>query len=913
MAGLVYASAMHQPAFRLFSATALLIGLIGGAPAALAQTAWYEGFEGPEPSWRPAGSNSRYQAEFHGRVQGEACTGDGCERLRIVASQGSSVYFSHEIGRVRVIGELTPSVQIRADRPGIQLFVRVVLPRTPDSRTGRPVTTLLAGTTYNQPGRWQQLRVEAIPEAILRETRILRTQLGPSVDSREAYVDQVVLNVYGGPGVTNVWIDDLDIAGYVPLEAVAAAPFRTTQTASLPGSPPLAPVPSRSAAASSPSRPSRLQLNNSILLVDNRPTFVRAIQYQGEPLAFLKQLGFNAVWLPELARAEMVDQARELGLWLICPPPRQPVAAGLSPADNAIPPIGPALDRVLVWDLGSGLSNDRFAEIRQWAEQVRLADRQASRPLICRPESELRGYSRVADMLVIGRSPIGSSLELNDYGTWVRERPRLARPGTPIWTTVQTQPPPTLVQQWQVLGQGDHVPTTMAAEQIRLMVYTAVTAGSRGLLFESQSPLNAEDDDAHQRAMALELLNLELDLIEPWLAGGTFVATVPASEAEVLGGVLQAERARLLIPLWSARGAQFVSGQAAGNGLSFIVPGIPETSQAYQLTPGGLDPLRRKRDTGGVRVTLDEFGLTSLVLFTSEPLVVGNLSRRAAQVGSRAATLQRHLAAAKLQEVQQVSQRLAGTRSVDGQVPSWLSMAKQQLQQCDGLLAARQPAPAYLAAERAMRSLRLAQHTCWQAAVAGLRSPLASPAAVCFRTLPWHRVLMERIARGQVSENRLPEGQFEDLPSMLQAGWNLFQHPTPGILSEGNLASSAAHTGRFGLRLAAKAATAEQSPVLVESPPVWMTSPAVPVAPGELVIIHGWVQISAPLTGSVDGLLIVDSISGEPLAERLRQTDGWQEFTLYRVAAQAGQMNLTFALSGLGEVWLDDVTIQIVR
>lgn len=907
---------MHHHALSLSRTTALLIVLIGGGTPAQAQTAWYEGFEGPETSWRPAGANGRYQAESHGRVQGEARTGDGCERLRIAASEGSYVYFSHEIGRVRVIDELVPSIQVRADRPGIQLLVRVVLPRTQDPRTGRPVAALIAGATYNQPGRWQQLRVEEIPQALVRQTRVLRMQLGPNVDPREAYVDQVVLNVYGGPGVTNLWIDDLDVAGYVPVDAMAAEPVRTAQTASLPSSASLVPVKGRNETTSVPNRRNRVQLSNSILSVDGRPTFVRAIQYQGEPLTLLKQLGFNAVWLPQLAPAAMVDQARELGLWLICPPPRQPVATGLSPADDAIPPIGPNFDRVLVWDLGGGLSNDRFAEIRQWAEQVRLADRQATRPLICRPESELRGYSRLVDMIVIGRSPIGTSLELNDYGTWVRERPRLARPRTPIWTTVQTQPAPSLVQQWKVLGRGDNVPMTMATEQIRLMVYTAVTAGSRGLLFESQSPLSAEDTDTRQRAMTLELLNLELDLIEPWLAGGEFVATVTASEAEVIGGVLQAERARLLVPMWSARGAQFVSGQAAGNDLTFIVPGIPETSQAYLLTPGGLEPLRRERDTGGVRVTIDEFGLTSLVLFTSftsEPRVVSNLSRRAAQVGPRAAELQRHLAAAKLQEVQQVCQRLSGSRIVHAQVPNWLTMAQQNLQQCDGLLASRQHASAYLSAERAMRSLRLAQRACWQAAVAGLRSPLTSPAAVCFRTLPWHRELMERVNRGLVGENRLVEGQFEDLGSMLHSGWNHFQHPVPGILSEANLTPSAAHGGRFGLRLAARAAVSEQAPLLVESPPVWITSPAVPVEAGELVIIRGWIQIPTPLTGSVDGLLIVDSISGEPLAERIGETVGWQEFTLYRVAPQAGQMSLTFALSGLGEVWLDDVTIQPVR
>jgi hypothetical protein len=60
----------------------------------------------------------------------------------------------------------------------------------------------------------------------------------------------------------------------------------------------------------------------------------------------------------------------------------------------------------------------------------------------------------------------------------------------------------------------------------------------------------------------------------------------------------------------------------------------------------------------------------------------------------------------------------------------------------------------------------------------------------------------------------------------------------------------------------------------------------------------------------VDGLMIVDSLGGEALAGRIQHTPGWQQFTFYRVAPQSGPMTVTFALTGLGEAWLDDVTIQ---
>ena len=59
--------------------------------------------------------------------------------------------------------------------------------------------------------------------------------------------------------------------------------------------------------------------------------------------------------------------------------------------------------------------------------------------------------------------------------------------------------------------------------------------------------------------------------------------------------------------------------------------------------------------------------------------------------------------------------------------------------------------------------------------------------------------------------------------------------------------------------------------------------------------------------------MIFDSLGGEALADRIGHTTGWQQFALYRVAPQSGTMNVTFALSGLGEAWIDDVYVQVLE
>ena len=242
--------------------------------------------------------------------------------------------------------------------------------------------------------------------------------------------------------------------------------------------------------------------------------------------------------------------------------------------------IGPQFDCVMAWDLGDDLTQPDLEATQRWADQVRAADRRGNRPLICRPRNNLRGFSRPANVLLIDRRPLGTSLDMNKYAAWVRQQPLLASLGTPIWTTVQTQPNEALRQQLSALEPGYAPPLTVSPEQIRLLAYTAVASGSRGLVFVSDTPLDAPDPDTRQRAATLELLNLELQLLEPWAAAGSFVATAESSANKEVSGVAATDQlARLLLPLWLSPGSQCVPSQSAANALTLLaVPACPRSA-----------------------------------------------------------------------------------------------------------------------------------------------------------------------------------------------------------------------------------------------------------------------------------------------------------------------------------------------
>lgn len=932
------------------TAVVLLVATLLAPAGSHAQTGWSEGFEGPTPTGRDAGGNAQYRVLQHQRLQQDAHSGRGCEWLQIEGNSGSSAYFAFEVGKPRIIAELVPSVWIKSDRPGLHLALRVVLPRTIDPRSGRPLVTLLLGPTYTDVGRWQQLQLSGVPTLLTRQVHVLRMQFGSQVDDREAYLDAVLLNAYGGPGATNLWIDDLEVVGHAaatagiardnaatavsqvapaswtangddplvagtaplkpvrlpPVDALATGPSLQAEPTALPpvaaeSGPAAAMVPVVRAPAPSPRR--TVKLVGSVLLVNERPMFPRVIQHRGEPLPILKRMGFNVVWLQRIPTPELFEEADRLGLWLICPPPR-----ALTP----IAEIGSTFDSVLAWDLGNDLTEADLEPTDRWEKEVRAADRRVNRPLICRPRTDLRGYSRVADLLLIDRRPLGTSLEMGEYATWVRRQPLLARPGTPIWTTVQTQPNETLRQQLLAMEPGSAPPLTVSPEQMRLLVYTAVASGSRGLLFLSDSPLDSSDAETQQRAMSLELLNLELGLMEPWAAAGSLVATAESTVPEVTGAVLRTDHARLLLPIWSAAHSQCVPPQSAANALGLIAPGVPEASEAYELTASGVQPLRYKRVAGGVRVVLDEFGLTNQILLAHDPVIVSAVFRRAAEVGRRAAELQRHLAVRKLNTVQALSGQLSARIPVPPAV-GWIDAAKKSLQLCDTQLAAGDVPGAALNAQRATRSLRLVERAYWDVAVKGLSSPVTSPGVVSFDTLPFHWRLVDRLNRRPFGPNRIAGGDFEDIDTMMRAGWRFIQHSLPNVQTTADLAPGAARSGRMGLRLAAVAVDPKNSPAVVETPPVLFSSPPVQVEAGQVVCVYGWANIPSAITASTDGLLIVDSLAGEPLADRIGKTDGWRQFALYRVAPQSGAMCVTFALSGMGEAYIDDVAIQVIE
>jgi hypothetical protein len=265
--------------------------------------------------------------------------------------------------------------------------------------------------------------------------------------------------------------------------------------------------------------------------------------------------------------------------------------------------------------------------------------------------------------------------------------------------------------------------------------------------------------------------------------------------------------------------------------------------------------------------------------------------------------------------VQRIAGQLGQRSGGKAPPPASFDAARKSLYLCDAKMSGKEYGAAQLAADQAMGSLRAVERFYWDDLVGGnkIASLATSPAAMDFQTLPSHCRLMERIRASRLGSNLLPGGDFENLDLMFQSGWKYLKSPLPAVQTAADLVASSAHGGALGLRLSVTAADVKHPPAMLEMPPVRFISPSITAQAGQIICIHGWVNVPSPITGSVDGLMIFDSLGGEALADRIGRTEGWREFALYRVAPQSGMVNLTIALTGLGEAWIDDLAVQILE
>ena len=958
----------------------------------------HDSFETAQTAWEKEHTDTTINLIAQDRSVRAAHDGNRSEHFQFEADTGSQFFVSYALPKIPVTDKLQAVIHVRANRAGVQLFGRVVLPADVDSETRAPSYVLIQGTIYDRIDRWQRLELTEMLPSIERQARVLRASSRRPVSLKGAYLERLVVNLMGGPGASEVFLDDLSVAP-VPANLLAS---RTTSEAG-------ASAPDISAARSQPT-PEGQGVNLTVRLERNRlrrlgddhkyhdwlPT---AIDAPGADVTELRRYGLDVLVDDRKSDPERIKTAIEKGFLLM---PRLSAISPQTDPDKLLQEIEeyPHKDAVAFWQIGDRLGSKRelrdrdeeLARARKVVTAMRQLPAEFSRITTGVVAGNLSFYSRAPGNLdTIGIQPQiwGSSQEFLESLEFLKQRRQLAARFNAeelFWAWIPIASPAIVrANIW-----GDEVPPSwgvpqVTPEQLRVMTYMALSTGYRGLGYLG----NADLTRPAGRALLIELafLNEEIDLCESILARsgdpisvyhvydpdppdlpppGALPGTRVRPQKEfapkpglLASGIAVERKGALLLLADYATNSQFQPPQLAARNLVLRVD-MPESAQAFEISPGEVKMLDRARPPGGTQITLPEFSTTALILCTTDMGLRERVEAAIARVRPLAVQLAIEQAEAMLQTAIEINARL----NADGQ---HLITADELKKRADAGIVARPTderdllakaeasiksareaqeredfALAWNEARRAGRPLRTLMYAHWVKAFGTLSGaasgsfskpgetskvqipvlikPVCCAPCVAFNTLPELYFWVDWIKRKpgyKFGPNRVPSGSFDDPTAMTEAGWVNVDHEYEGIVSKMSTVPREGKPGDRMIRMSVEPknkADIDNNLPFFDFPVAAIRTPPIKVDAKNLIRISVQVKRSFASTPGAGGIIVRDSLGGEPL--QFRTSDpipGFSRIVIYRKAPTDCRFTVTFGLAGYGEAFFDDFRAELVE
>ncbi len=917
-------TAAHQ---RLLARTPRRVTLIACAfiflaPAfAAAQETFTDPAEGAIVSWGVDLQNSETQVLAHRRQQRWVHGGKDAEELQLqFRNVGRNIAIYRAIPPAQALEDLKASLWVRCRIKGLRLGLGLTFPHQLDPETQAPLFAPIFGAPADGSDQFQELSVVITREEMSRVQTLLRGKLGRRIDTRnidfrDAYVDQVVLLAPTGIGRGEIQWDDLTVGPIIPPDQVK-------------------PV----GAAESADQPARLTWADHRLLADGRAVMPRFVTYHGEPATLLRDLKFNSAWIEDASEKPVLEALAGEGIGIFATPPPPPETDGRGRVSMA--PFGPETNLIDCWMLGR-LDVRKLEDVARWSEMVQDADRQR-RLLLGDVSGHVREFHRCVPLLGASRHIPHTTLSPDDYVEFLETRKHQALAGRPMATLLATE----TAEAIRSSRRSTDIEPVLEPEQIALCTRLAAASGYKLFGFWTHTPLDSDGPGMEERRQMLKLLNIELQLLEPWLASGSVVRTSevrvgesparqptkqkgfsfnpfagawdrPADDAgpksPYRATMMRGGKDVLVLVDCVEENAQFQPGPMTQPALRFITMRYDDTPTAFEVTTTSVKQIELDLQpvAGGMEVVLKDFDQHAAIVMTSDLSRIAELRRAVAATAQEAAAASVALATAKLARVEKVHLELQPISPPVADATQTLQYARHYLRLADDDLLGQRHDEARRKSQKALALTRAVQRAYWEAAVKRLSSPVASPHAICFQTLPDHWRMWRRLDRAkQEGENLLRSGDFEDQDAV-QAQWTLRSESAGRDAVALNTKSA---RGRYSLALSAPPTSDRPGPV--DDPLVLLYSPPMRVQTGQLVRITGKVLVPRELQGSTDGLVVYDTLKGSIGAHRFRKASPpgkWQTFEMYRDVLTSGEFKLVFELRGWGEAWIDDLVVSVVE
>ncbi|MGV3486941.1 MAG: hypothetical protein ACO1RT_21175, partial [Planctomycetaceae bacterium] len=811
----------------------------------------------------------------------------GCESVSLKCGHGTEAIIEYRIEPSRVIDELTAVAFVRSSKPGQRIGLRVRFPYLTDPLTRRPVGVVIYGSDYRDTGQWQKVGIGAITGQARLKAIALRREYGSTVNLDDPYVDAVVINSYTGAGTAQIAIDNVSVDGIVAVASTAAL-FSGAQSASR------LPVSDTQALQVSP-------IDITAALPPDRVS--RILQHNGEPLDWVRTLGFDAILTSQPPSERLLREAMMARIRIWAPPPSSP--------DMALESL---LEPLAGYYLGTSLNDSGLASTAATAQRVRGFPSRWQRPTMIAPAESWRRYASLADSIVHDLpSPLRGLAADEEIASLADRHARLGR-ALPQAIGIQTDAPRTLTEQLENISgaigapRADDVPW----HAMHLQVARALQSAPRAIVFRSSRSLTSGLPEDQRRSMALSYINRYLEAVGPVVAGSTSSETAGCEGARYRCSRLQFPLGQMIV---ASSYAQHRSLVLAGDGDTLKINLAPSDAikLAWRLTHFSAERIPIQTTTKGPQIEIVAPDTVETIIVSSDPEMGGRIAAVVKRVASQAAIDRWQLTRESLDQLQADWQAATGSRIVRASRPSidLLNAAEKTLSDAEPVFRSGDPSSAIRMARRAdawqLKSrwnLHAALSPAGQLSATTSCPPLLSTGGIGIQLLWWP--LMGQPGWG---ENRLVGGSLDEAAMVGPTGWAFGRRSEESTTADVLIESGRQAEGSGCLLATVASVSGQPLPGGYAGTTIQLRSPGVRFASGVPIRVDAKVR-TLGFGGPDQGVLVYDTIAGPELGVLVRAMPTWQSVRLYRQTTTEGEVQLNFEAIGAGEVMIDDVQIR---
>jgi hypothetical protein len=865
--------------------TSWLIFFAAGWFAAPAAAQLYDSLDTHPPRWHLDGSDCDARVTKQGHLSDGGIGGGACESITFTAGHGSEVRLVYPIEPVMPLDDLTANVAVMSARGGARIGFRVRYPYLQDPETRRPAAVIVYGANYQSLGQFASIGVGMIERPLRMKVIALRREHGSDADLSDAYVDAVVINAYSGPGTTHLRMDELRVEGLIPISDTNSVGRRLERD-----------------------RATSLRMSeDSVLIADSRTPFplgrvTRILQHNGEPLAWVRSLGFDAVLLAGPPDAEILGEAIRSRVKVYAPPPSAPD-----------PSIQSLLDPVAAWYVGADEVLDRrqINQTELTCRRLRSWPSQWQRPLVAAPSESWRRYASLLDGVIQDLPPRNRGLGGGEEVAQMMEVRRRIGDRVAGGVGIVSMPPEAMVRQTESIADliGAPRPQAFRWHSMWLQAMRSLESAPAAMLFRSTRPLSSGQPLDNQRSMALSYVNRMIAMIAPWVASST-----PAAPPQVVGAPYRCTRLTggptelLILTSIANRGSEVLAGD--GTTLEIQLTPSDAAKTVWRLTHFSAERISPEVTSTGARLQVVSPDAVELIVLSSDTAVGGALATSAQRFARQAGLDRWQLVSDLVERTRANWQTATSTRASSGRVPSNLmEVATRTLTDAEPMYRAGDIDASLRMARRAdawaMRSewqLAEALMPDWPRPTSCPPIDLGSPALQSF----W-RPLMDDQGWGI---NRMTSGSLDDPNWMDEHRWSVGRRMVTQADSRVEHINRGTFEGPGALR--ARVVPIADDPLHggYEGTVIQIRSPSVRVAAGSAIRIDTQVR-TIGFGGPHQGLLVYDTIGGQEMGVLVRARPDWTPVRLYRQTQQETEVHVMFELIGAGEATIDEVELRV--